>query len=210
MKIKQWAFNPFSENTYLLYDDSNEAVIVDPGNSDPAEDQAIKGFIESEGLNLKCILLTHSHIDHIMGLKFLNDTYSKPVYLHPKDLVIYNNAEQTAQMYGLPYNPSFAEPSEFNLEEGFSFGNSDLEIRFVPGHAPGHVVFIHHESKSIIAGDTLFNGSIGRTDLAFGNHDLLISSIRAELFTLPEDYIIFCGHGPETSIGTEMVHNPFF
>lgn len=210
MKIKKWSLNPFMENTYLLYDDSKEAVLVDPGNSNQAEDKAIIDFINEENLILNCILLTHAHIDHIMGLKSITDKYPVNVYLHPEDLVIYNNAEKTAQMYGLPYNPSFVEPKEMNINAGFTFGNSDLEIRFVPGHAPGHVVFINHASKTIIAGDTLFKGSIGRTDLAFGNHELLISSIKSELFTLPNEYTIFSGHGAETDIGSEKTSNPFF
>jgi len=210
MKIKQWEFNPFSENTYLLYDDSKECVLIDPGNSNPMEDATILDFLKSNELNLKCILLTHSHIDHIMGLKAMNDTFGLDVYLHPDDKVIYENADKTAQMYGMPYNPSFVETKDLEVDVDFKFGNSDLEIRFVPGHAPGHVVFINHLSKTIIAGDTLFNGSIGRTDLPFGNHEVLISSIKEQMFTLPDEYIIYCGHGPETTVGAERTSNPFF
>ena len=209
MILKHWALNPFKENTYILYDETKECVIIDPGNSNKSEDNLLQSFIDENDLKPKCVLLTHSHIDHVMGLKYWVDKYKLDVYLHPLDNVIYENAEKTAQMYGLPYNPSFAEPKPLDGHT-FSFGSTELEIRFVPGHAPGHVVFIHHSTGKVVAGDTLFSGSIGRTDLAFGNHDQLIEKIKSELFSLPEHYQVHCGHGPYTTIGVEKSSNPFF
>ena len=210
MKVQKFTFNPFQENTFVLHDESKDCVIVDAGCYDRNEQEMLKQFIEDNGLNPVALISTHSHLDHVFGNEFVKTTFEVPQFIHKEDLQTLSNFERTCNTYGIPA-PSIPDTdvSFFDLEKGFEFGNTHLEVRFVPGHAPGHVVFIHHDSKTIINGDCLFMGSIGRTDLPEGNHDLLLTSIRQQMFTLPDDYTVFTGHGPETTIGFEKSNNPF-
>jgi glyoxylase-like metal-dependent hydrolase (beta-lactamase superfamily II) len=211
MEVKKFTFNPFQENTYVLFDDSKECIIVDAGCYFPAEMESLKIFIQENGLTPVKLISTHSHLDHVFGNKVVTDHYKIPLGIHPEDEVTLDALERTASMYGVPNVFKSPEP-DFYFKHGDKviFGQSELEVRFVPGHAPGHVVFISHEDKLVINGDCLFAGSIGRTDLPGGNHELLLQKIREELFTLPEDYLVYSGHGPETTIGVEKNTNPFF
>lgn len=209
MELKCFTFNPFQENTYILWDEQDNCLIIDPGCFTNTEQQELLSFIKDKNLKPLAILHTHAHVDHIMGTAFLQSHYGIDTYVNKKDLVWYESAEISGERWGIKVEQPEA-PSHFIPEIGdLSFGQMKLEIRFIPGHAPGHVVFIHHESKQIIAGDVLFLNSIGRTDLPFCDHDALINGIHEQLFPLDDDYMVHPGHGPSTSIGNERKNNPF-
>ncbi len=209
IQIKSFVFGPFQENTYVLWDESNEAVVIDPGNNSTSEHQELKNFIGEKKLHLKRLLLTHAHIDHINGNRFVFDTWGFLPEVHKEDVPYVQRHEQVAAMYGLPCEPS-PLPEKF-LKEGeiVSFGKSKLEMIFTPGHSPGSITFYCKEQKFIIAGDVLFYGSIGRTDLPGGDYDTLISSIKENLFPLGDDVKVYSGHGQPTTIGFERENNPF-
>lgn len=210
MNIKSFTFSPFQENTYVLYDESLDCIIVDPGCYDRREEAELSQFIRDNQLNPVQLLNTHAHIDHIFGNAFVATNYDLNPRLHALDLPTFQLADISSKMYGVNYNPS-PDPV-LDLEEGdtIQFGHQKLEIIFVPGHAPGHVVFYNRSSKDIIGGDVLFQGSIGRTDLPGGNHQQLIQGIKDKLFTLDDEIKVFSGHGNPTSIGHEKRTNPFF
>lgn len=201
--------NPFQENTYFLWDETGSCAIIDPGCSNPNEEDMLIHFIESRELKPQIIINTHAHIDHILGNRFVADKYGIDLTLHKKDLPTLQAGKIVASQYGIPYKVS-PEPAEF-LNEGPAvlFGNSEIEIVFTPGHSPGSVCLILRKEKKVIGGDVLFYNSIGRTDLPGGNHEQLLDSIRRELYTLPDDFTVYPGHGPATSIGFEKQTNPF-
>ncbi len=210
MKIAVFTVNPFQENSVVLYDDSKECAIVDPGFSDQKERDELNRFIEGHELKPVLLLNTHCHIDHILGNRFVADKYQLGLQIHPFDKPLLEAAKSYAHMYGLNYDHSPEPAHLFEENEILSFGTSKLEIMHLPGHSPGHVALIHHKTKTVVSGDVLFNGSIGRTDLPGGNHADLLNSIRTKLFTLPDDYTVVPGHGPTTTIGAEKMSNPFF
>ncbi|MFS0488767.1 MBL fold metallo-hydrolase [Leadbetterella byssophila] len=205
--ITSFVFSPFQENTYVLTDPSGETIVVDPGCYTQAEKEQLKDFLKP--FNVKAILLTHAHLDHIFGVAYLKRHYDVPVYMHKLDLPILADFEMRCKMWGIPGAESF-EAEKF-LEEGdvFTFGQTQLEVLHVPGHAPGHIVFVSHENEMIIGGDCLFRRSIGRTDLPMGDHDTLINSIKTKLFSLPDHYTVYPGHMEPTTIGEEKQFNPF-
>lgn len=207
--IHQFTFNGFQENTYLLYDETKECVIIDPGCYSNTEQQELIDFITKEGLKPVKLLNTHCHIDHILGNNFVSKTYNLGLEMHKNDLPTLHATTEYGHLYGFTVDQS-PEPTNF-LDEGdvVAFGNSKLDILFVPGHAPGHIVFVSHEQKFAINGDVLFYGSIGRTDLPGGDHATLINSIKTKMFALGDDYTIYTGHGPSTTIGFEKANNPF-
>jgi len=210
INVANFTFNPFQENTFILYDETNECIIIDPGCYNPAEEQELTNFIENNQLNPVMLVSTHSHIDHVLGNYYVCNKYDLTPRIHPKDLSTLQNVKTYAPLYGFEnYQPS-PEPEVF-INEGktINFGKSSLEVRFVPGHAPGHVVLISKPDGFVINGDCLFYGSIGRTDLPGGDHQTLLDSIRSELFTLPDDLEVYTGHGPKTTIGFEKENNPF-
>lgn len=209
LHVKTFVFNPFQENTYVLYDETKACVVIDPGCFEAEEKDELTDFIEANNLQVKMLLNTHCHIDHVLGNSFVKEKYKVKLYIHQKDEVVLRAVSSYASNYGFyQYQP--AEPDAY-LEEGktITFGNQMLGIIFVPGHSPGHVAFYHAGEKIVIGGDVLFNNSIGRTDLPGGNFETLITSIHQKLFTLPDDVTVFPGHGPETTIGYEKQTNPF-
>lgn len=208
--VQCFEFSPFAENTYVLSTESGECLIIDPGCYTATEEMALKNHIEERRMSPQALLNTHAHIDHIFGNRFVKDTWKLPMYLSKLDLPLFERAEQMAALWGLSYSGS-PNPDE-NLEHGqiLKLAGGELEVRFVPGHAPGHMVFVSHSDGFVICGDTLFAGSIGRTDLPGGNHDELLRSIREQLFTLPDEYVLYPGHGPATTVGAERNSNPFF
>ncbi|MFA0962381.1 MBL fold metallo-hydrolase [Roseivirga sp. BDSF3-8] len=209
ISIQKFAFNPFMENTYVLFDETKHAVVVDPGCYEAHERKALDTFISENELTVDLLLNTHCHIDHVLGNSHVKSTYKVPLLIHEKDLEVLNAAKVLAPNYGMAdYQP--AEPDRY-MEEGetITFGNSELKVVFVPGHAPGHVAFINEEQNICIGGDVLFKSSIGRTDLPGGDFNTLISSIQEKLFTFSDDMIVYPGHGPETTIGEEKRTNPF-
>ena len=209
LHIKCFTFNPFQENTYLLYDEEGTATLIDPGCYTEEEKQELEAFIRKEKLQVTQLLNTHCHIDHVLGNAWAIDRFQVTLQIHTLEVPVLKSVEVYAPNYGFrDYVQSTA--SSF-LAEGqeIQVGKEKLRCIFVPGHAPGHLVFYHEASKRAIAGDALFRGSIGRTDLPGGNHALLLEKIKSQLFVLPEETVIFPGHGPETSIGYEKKNNPF-
>lgn len=209
LKIKKFVFNPFEVNTYVLFDDTKECAIIDPGCHDEREREELTAFIEKEGLKPKYLLNTHSHIDHIAGNHFVTEKYGLPVTASLKGARFAAQTKEGAAVFGFG-DITFVPPTN-DLKEGdmVSLGDSKIEVVETPGHADGSVCFIHREDKFVISGDVLFAQSIGRTDLPTGDYDLLIKNIREKLFTLDNDYRVYPGHGPSTTIGFEKVGNPF-
>lgn len=207
--IKQLVFNGFQVNTYLLWDETKECVIIDAANSNTAEDQRLTEIIEKELLNPVLHINTHCHVDHVLGGSFVENKFGLGVSIHPESQGFLAKAKDQAAMYGFLLDAT-ANVSQL-LKDGdkVKFGNSELEIVYTPGHAAGSICLINHESKFVITGDVLFCDSIGRTDLPTGNFDVLKHSIENKLFTLPDVYTVYPGHGPDTSIGYERINNPF-
>ncbi len=209
LTIKSFTFGPFQENMFVLHDASNDCVIIDPGCYTSVEQQILKKYIEENKLKPVLLLNTHCHVDHIAGNRFVHDTYGLLPTIHKDDLIVLQSQETICHIYGLNYDPS-PLPEKFIADgDVISFGNSTFKVLFTPGHAPGHVVFYNEENKFVINGDVLFSGSIGRTDLPLADFDTLNHSIRTKLYTLPNETIVYCGHGPATSIGHEKKNNPF-
>lgn len=209
LHIKTFTFNAFQENTYLVYDEFGNGVLIDPGCFESEERNELESFILNQKIQLSQVLNTHCHIDHVLGNTWAKRKFDIPLHIHRQEINVLKSVEVYAPNYGFKgYEPS--EADNF-LEEGenICIGKEVMKILFVPGHAPGHVVFYHEKTSSCIAGDTLFHSSIGRTDLPGGNHELLISKIKSELLTLPDETLIFPGHGPKTTILHEKSYNPF-
>ena len=211
LQIKKFVFNDFGENTFVLYDDSRTCVVIDPGCYYQEEKETLKSFIDEEGLTLDKVLLTHGHLDHVFGNAYVKRQWEVEIWMHQGDLPIVQMMPQMAGMYGFGGAEPSPEPDRF-IEEGedITFGNTTLKVIFVPGHSPGHVAFICDEAAAVFSGDLLFNGSIGRHDLPGGDLGTMERSIRDKMYALPEDYTVYCGHGPETTIGNEKYSNPFF
>lgn len=207
--VQSFTFNAFQENTYILYDDTKECVIVDPGCYEKGEKEELTSFIEINNLKVTEILNTHCHVDHVLGNKFVKEYYKVKLTHHRLDEAIHRAVKAYAPNYGfVMYEEATADRY---IEEGdkIRFGNTILDIMFVPGHAPGHVAFYNLEEKICMSGDVLFYDSIGRTDLTGGDFDTLIRSIHTKLFTMPDDMQVYPGHGPQTTVGREKKYNPF-
>lgn len=209
LQIKQFTFNPFQENTYIIQNSQNQCWIVDPGMSNSDEENELIHFIAHNNLLPQAILNTHAHIDHILGIDFVANHYKIPFYLHEKELPILNNAINTARMFGFQYEGVQTIPQFISEKETLKLADEIIEVRFVPGHSPGSIAFFSKEDKWVISGDALFAGSIGRTDLLMGNYDTLITSIKNELLSLPANTIVYSGHGGTTTIGEEKTNNPY-
>lgn len=210
IQVKSFTFNPVAENTYVLYDETREAVIIDPGNYEAHENQHIDRFILDNQLIPIKIINTHAHFDHVLGVSYVKNKYNIPFALSETELPLLRAVKSYAPNYGFHL---FDEPEvdEFIPEDQIiSFGNSSLIALFVPGHSPGHLAFYSETDALLIGGDVLFRQSIGRTDLPGGNHQQLLTSIRTKLFTLDEATTVYPGHGGPTTIGYEKKHNPFF
>lgn len=210
ISIKKFVFSPFQENTYIVYNQHKNAIVVDPGCYEMQEKEALKSFIESEGLTVKKLVNTHCHLDHVFGNRFVCDTYQVLPEYHKLDEPTMKMAPISASMYGIPGFEESPKCADYLVENTvLSLDEDEFELRFCPGHAPGHLVLVNHSQKLVIGGDVLFRASIGRTDLPGGNHQALIDSIKTQLFTLSDDFIVYSGHGPETTIGFEKENNPF-
>jgi len=207
--VRSFVNNPYQENTYILYDASGECVIIDPGMYTSNEQNTVVRFIKDNSLTPVLLLNTHCHIDHVLGNKFVFDQYS----LKPQ----FNIGESDTLAAVIAYAPAMGfrydaspVPDTFLPEEGFvTFGNTELQLIFAPGHSPAHLCFYDKDANILIGGDVLFRNSIGRTDLPGGNHNLLIKNIKEKLLLLPDDCTVYPGHGPETTIGYEKQHNPY-
>ena len=209
LQIASMTFNPFQENTYVLYDGSGSCIIIDPGCYEPEEQDELRSFISNHKLKVEKLINTHCHVDHVLGNEFVKSTYGVDLYIHRLDEPVLRAVTAYAPNYGFNmYQPASVDGY---LEEGndLTLGETTFRILFVPGHAPGHIALYSAENKVLISGDVLFYNSIGRTDLPGGNFDTLERSIREKLYALPDDTIVYPGHGPKTSIGFEKRTNPF-
>lgn len=209
-ELHTFTFNVFSEQTYVLEHGNGEATVFDPGMSTSYERNAFMEFLESKGLTLVNCLLTHAHLDHVMGAQWIFNQFNLLPRLHLADRPTWEQAPISAQLYGIPMDP-LPERGKDLLGTGatIELGKFTLEVREAPGHCLGHVIFVCHEHEFVIGGDVLFNGSIGRTDLPGGNPETLAKSIEEQLYTLPDSFEVHPGHGPYTTVGKEKGSNPY-
>lgn len=212
MKVSRFVFNMFGVNTYVMWDeDSREAAIVDPGMIDEDERKALDSFIERNKLKVTQLLNTHMHLDHIFGNAYVKDKYGLEIKANPDDNFLGLTLNEQAERFHLPVKLTDTG-LDVELHDGdkLYLGTEPIDVISVPGHSPGSIALYCPESGFVITGDALFKGSIGRTDLPKGNHRQLLDSIDRRLFTLPDDTVVLPGHGPETTIGFEKTHNPYF
>jgi hydroxyacylglutathione hydrolase len=209
LQIKKFTFNPFQENTYIIYNDDKECLIIDPGMYSASEQIELDNFIKENRLNPIQLINTHCHIDHIFGNNYCSKKYNLKLHIHENEIPVLESGINTARMYGLNYDESPKADVFIDINKPIQLGHQQLKILFTPGHSPGSLSFYSEEQNFIIVGDALFRQSIGRTDLPGGDYDTLIQSIKTQLLTLPENTIVYSGHGPETTIGHERVYNPF-
>jgi hydroxyacylglutathione hydrolase len=209
IQVKSFVFNPFLENTYLVYDETGDCIVIDPGCYEKFEQEQLKLFISENNLNVVKLLNTHCHIDHVFGNYFVKTHFKVNLEIHKLDAQTLLAVKTYAPGYGFKHYQESKADSFFDEGDQVKFGNSSLEILFVPGHAPGHVAFFNKKEKICIGGDVLFKEGIGRTDLPGGDFDTLIQSIQTKMFKLSDDTIVYCGHGESTTIGHEKKHNPF-
>ena len=207
--IEMFTFSPIQENTYLLWNEKGNALIIDPGCYFTAEEETLHNFIKHKGLKPAQLINTHCHLDHVFGNKWAAESYNLELYIHPKEEKVLQYATASGLMYGLSFT-NYNGPLHFlNHGDIIQLGDDILEVLLTPGHSPGHICFYCRAQNFVIAGDTLFLESIGRTDLPGGNHQQLLNSIQQQLFVLPDETIVYPGHGPQTTIGNEKKYNPF-
>lgn len=209
MTVKTFHFNPFQVNTYVLHDDTKEAIVIDPGNYSQREHDLLSEYVENEGLAVQYVVNTHPHVDHVAGNKWCVEHWHCPVYMHEKAMKIYHQTHIYCAVMGMEMEHC-PEPSKL-LQEGdmLTFGNQKLQVLYTPGHADGSICLYDEANKMVFVGDVLFAGSVGRTDLPTGSTPVLMQSIRDKLMTLPDETTVFCGHEITTTIGYERIHNPF-
>lgn len=203
-------YNPFQENTYLVYDETSECIVFDPGCYSDQERDHFKGIISEKGLKVVQLINTHCHLDHVFGNRFIVDTYKTGLEMHEGELPVYEAVPQVSAFYGVPFQDELPAPTRF-IKEGdvITFGNTELKAILTPGHSPASLSFFCEADQFLIAGDVLFYESIGRTDLPGGDMATLLKSIKDKLFPLGDAVKVYPGHGPATTIGHERIHNPF-
>ena len=209
LTLQSFVFNPLQENTYLLYNEEKLGCVIDPGCYLKNEQVKLQNRIEGLGIQPIFLLNTHCHLDHVFGNKWVYEKFGTPLHIHPLEEPVLELAPAYGQLWNMPFE-NYKGPLQF-LQEGdvIRIGQDELRILFTPGHAPGHICFYCEAQHFVISGDTLFRGSIGRTDLPMGDYDTLIHSIRTRLLVLPEETVVYPGHGDTTSVGEERVSNPF-
>jgi len=210
MTIKTFTFNPIQENTYLVYDETNEAVVIDAGCISDIEKRALKNYIEDNKLTLKRVLNTHLHFDHQFGNKFLFTTFGIMPEAGKEDEYLLENVIAQTRSFGMAVDEE-AQPLGGYITDNqeIIFGNTTFKAFHVPGHSPGSMAFYDEKEGVLFAGDVLFRASIGRTDLPKGDYATLIHSITDKLLPLPDSTVVYSGHGPATTIGFEKKNNPF-
>ena len=210
LQIASITCNPFEENTYIVYDETRSCLIFDPGCSTDAEKASIDTFIRQHDLIPVRLINTHCHIDHILGNRFIAERFDLPLEIHQGEEAMLARGPQVAAMYGVAYQDPSPAPGRYIADlEWIEFGNTRMQALLTPGHSPASLCFYAPDDKVLIAGDVLFQGSIGRTDLPGGDYDTLLQSIHDRLLVLDDDVRVFPGHGPETTIGLERRSNPF-
>ena len=207
--VKAFTFSPVQENTYVLYNDKGNAFIIDPGCYFEEERDTLAQFLQQNKLQPVKLLNTHCHLDHVFGNKWIYETFGLELHLHPTEQQVLAFAPTSGLMWNLPFD-NYNGPFHFlNAGDELLLDSDQLTVLFAPGHSPGHVCFYCKAQGFVIGGDVLFRESIGRTDLPGGNHETLLNSIRTQLFTLPDETVVYSGHGPTTTIGYEKRNNPF-
>jgi glyoxylase-like metal-dependent hydrolase (beta-lactamase superfamily II) len=213
LNVISLTFNPVAENTYLVYNEERECCIIDPGCYFASEREELKAVIGEAGLKPVLLLNTHCHLDHIFGNRFVFETWGLKLHIHPLEEQVLERGPESGAQWGLPFENYEGALVYLVAGEHIILGREQLGIRFTPGHSPGSVSF-YYEGKSpeegfIIGGDVLFNAGIGRTDLPGGDYEELVTSIQTQFFTLPDETIVYPGHGNITTIGFEKMNNPF-
>jgi Zn-dependent hydrolases, including glyoxylases len=209
IQIKTFYFNELRVCCYILWDETKEALIVDPGCNSASEQVRLQKFIEQEGLQLKGIVNTHAHFDHIMGNAFVSRQWGIPTYLHPGDLHSLENATKHSQYFGIEIEAPPTQTLPLSEKYPLCFGHSSLQVLETPGHSPGGICLYSPQQGFLLSGDTLFAGSIGRTDLPGGDYDQLMESLNQKILPLDGSLRILPGHGPETTLNYELLNNPF-
>lgn len=209
IKVTVFTFSPVQENTYVLHNEHNKAIIIDPGCYFSAEQETLKNFITDTQLEPVRLLNTHCHLDHVFGNKWVSENWGLELYLHSGEEQMLKLAPLSGEKWGLPFT-NYNGPLHF-LNEGDSIflGEDELKVILAPGHSPASLCFYCEKQQILIGGDVLFRESIGRTDLPGGNHATLLKSIREKLFVLPDETIVYPGHGIPTTIGYEKENNPY-
>ncbi|MBV6646798.1 MAG: MBL fold metallo-hydrolase [Cyclobacteriaceae bacterium] len=209
MQIKTFVFNPFYENTYVIYDETNDAIIIDPGCYEKYEIEELSSFIEENNLQVKTIINTHCHIDHVLGNQVIKERYGVPLQIPVGEVEILRSVEVYATHWGIMNYVGADYDSLIAEEQIITVGNQAFQTLLVPGHSPGHICLYAKSENVLIGGDVLFRESIGRTDLPGGNHEELLDNIQSKVYSLPDETTVYPGHGDTTTIGYEKQHNPF-
>jgi hydroxyacylglutathione hydrolase len=209
LQIQSFIFSPIQENTYILYNEFKQCIIIDPGCYFDEEKETLQSFISQKGLTPVMLLNTHCHLDHVFGNKFVAETYGVTLQLHEKEKAVLSFAPTSGLMYNMPFDNYTGALIELKEGDKVLLGDDELEILETPGHSPGSICFYCRKQHFVIGGDVLFKRSIGRTDLPGGNHQTLLNSIRKKLFVLPDETLVYSGHGSPTTIGEEKMENPY-
>ena len=207
--IQDFCFSAFQENTYVLYNEFKEAIIIDPGCYTRIEEKILSDFIRKENLKPSLLLNTHCHLDHVFGNNYVSETYGLTAHIHPNEQIVLDRLPEAAAKWGVP-TEAYKGPIQY-IQEGeiISLGKDSFKVLLTPGHSPGSVCFYHAEQDFMIGGDLIFKDGVGRTDLPGANPLDLIKSIRTQIFPLPDSLTIYSGHGPATTWGREKEHNPY-
>ena len=209
LTIKSFEFSPIQENTYILYNEFNDCIIIDPGCYFDAEKEEMVAYISNNKLTPKILINTHCHLDHVFGNKFIAEKYNLTLQLHENEKAVLAFAPTSGLMYSMPFDNYVGDFIVLNAGDIISLGEDKLKVLFVPGHSPGSLAFYCAKNKFVISGDALFKNSVGRSDLPGGNHEQLIKSIKENLLTLPEETVVYSGHGKPTTVGVEKSNNPY-
>ncbi|MEJ7587210.1 MAG: MBL fold metallo-hydrolase [Ferruginibacter sp.] len=207
--IQAFTFNPIQENTYLVYNEFKQCIIIDPGCYFDEEKEVIKNFISKNNLVPTMLLNTHCHLDHVFGNKYIAETYGLPLHLHEKEKLVLSYAPTSGLMYNLPFDNYKGEVIFLGEGDKILLGEDEMVVIEAPGHSPGSICFYSPRQHFLIGGDVLFKGGIGRTDLPMGDHQTLLGNIKNKLLVLPGETVVYSGHGPVTTIGEEKISNPF-
>ncbi len=210
LNVKVFTFNPIQENTYLLFNENNNAIIIDPGCYGSAEQEILKQFIQSNNLLVKQLINTHCHLDHVFGNKFVSNQYKVELHIHPLEQLVLQYAPISGEKWGLPFENYEGQIQFLNTGSTVKLDTDILQVLHTPGHSPGSISLYCKEQGFVISGDVLFHQSIGRTDLPGGNHETLLQSIKEQLLVLPNETVVHSGHGRSTTIGFERNNNPYF
>ena len=209
LQIKSFVFSPIQENTYILYNEFNDCIIIDPGCYSDEEKETLVNYVEKTGLTPKMLLNTHCHLDHVFGNKFISEKYGLTLQIHANEKVVLEFAPTSGLMYDMPFDNYTGELICIKEGEVIKLGDDELKVLLTPGHSPGSLSFYCEKDAFVISGDALFYRSIGRTDLPMGHHQTLIDSIKKQLLVLPGHTKVYSGHGPLTNIRDEKAGNPF-